>query len=96
LSHKAVHNWIANVSVITEIRKWLRQHSKYFYAAGFIELVKRWNKCIATVLDVCTTEEQRPIVRFLWAKGLNAKDINKETYPVYVGKCLWLETEAFK
>jgi hypothetical protein len=51
---------------------------------------------MATVLDVSTTEEQRPIVRFLWAKGLNAKDINKEMYPVYVGKCLWLETEAFK
>jgi hypothetical protein len=22
-------------------------------------------------------------VRFLWAKGLNAKDINKEMFPVY-------------
>jgi hypothetical protein len=25
---------------------------------------------------------------FLWAKGLNAKDIHKEIYPVYGGKCL--------
>jgi hypothetical protein len=24
---------------------------------------------------------------FLWAKGLNAKDINKEMLPVYGGKC---------
>jgi hypothetical protein len=24
----------------------------------------------------------------LWAKGLNAKDINKEMFPVYGGKCL--------
>jgi hypothetical protein len=24
----------------------------------------------------------------LWAKGLNAKDIHKETFPVYSGKCL--------
>jgi hypothetical protein len=27
-------------------------------------------------------------VRFLWAKGLNAKNILKEMYPVYGGKCL--------
>jgi hypothetical protein len=25
---------------------------------------------------------------FLWAKGLSAKDINKEMFPVYGGKCL--------
>jgi hypothetical protein len=25
---------------------------------------------------------------FLWAKSLNAKDINKEMRPVYGGKCL--------
>jgi hypothetical protein len=24
----------------------------------------------------------------LWAKGLNAKDIHKEMFPVYDGKCL--------
>jgi hypothetical protein len=24
----------------------------------------------------------------LWSKGLNAKDIHKETFPVYEGKCL--------
>jgi hypothetical protein len=28
---------------------------------------------------------------FLWAKGLNAKDINKEMFPVYGGKCLSLK-----
>jgi hypothetical protein len=27
-------------------------------------------------------------VRYLWAKGLNAKDITKEMFPVYGGKCL--------
>jgi hypothetical protein len=26
--------------------KWLRQQSKYFCAAGFDSLVKRWDKCI--------------------------------------------------
>jgi hypothetical protein len=26
---------------------------------------------------------------FLWAKGLNAKDIHKEMFPVYGGKCFW-------
>jgi hypothetical protein len=30
----------------TELRKWLRQQSKDFYAAGFDALVKRWDKCI--------------------------------------------------
>jgi hypothetical protein len=29
----------------TEVRKWLRQKSKDFYAAGFDSLVKRWDKC---------------------------------------------------
>jgi hypothetical protein len=33
--------------VETEVRKWLRQQSRYFYAAGFDALVKRWNKCIS-------------------------------------------------
>jgi hypothetical protein len=43
---------------------------------------------MATVLKDCTTEEQSSVVRFMWAKGLNAKDILKEMCPVYVGKCL--------
>jgi hypothetical protein len=30
----------------TEVRKWLRQLSKHFYAAGFDALVKQWDKCI--------------------------------------------------
>jgi hypothetical protein len=44
---------------------------------------------IATVLEECTTKEQRFVVRFFfwWAKGLNAKDI-KEMFPVYDGKFL--------
>jgi hypothetical protein len=32
--------------VETEVRKWLRQESVGFYAAGFDALVKRWDKCI--------------------------------------------------
>jgi histone-lysine N-methyltransferase SETMAR len=32
--------------VETEVRKWLRQQSKHFYAANFDALVKRWDKCI--------------------------------------------------
>jgi hypothetical protein len=43
---------------------------------------------MVTVLEECTNEEQRSVVRFLWAKGLNAKDIHKEMFPVYGGKCL--------
>jgi hypothetical protein len=47
---------------------------------------------MATVLEGCATEEQRSVVRFFWAKGLNAKDIHKEMCPVYGGKCLSRKT----
>jgi hypothetical protein len=40
------------------------------------------------VLEGCTTEEQTSVVLFLWAKGLNAKDIKKEMFPLYSGKRL--------
>jgi hypothetical protein len=43
---------------------------------------------MATVPEEYTTEEQRSVVRFMWAKGLNAKDILKEMFPVYSRKCL--------
>jgi hypothetical protein len=36
----------------------------------------------------CNTKGQHSVVHFLWAKGLNAKDIHKETFPIYGGKCL--------
>jgi hypothetical protein len=43
---------------------------------------------MVTVLEECTNEEQRSVVNFfLRAKGLNAKDIHKEMFPVYGGKC---------
>jgi hypothetical protein len=38
---------------------------------------------VATMLQGYTTEEQRSVVRFLWAKY-----IHKEMFPVYGGKCL--------
>jgi hypothetical protein len=40
------------------------------------------------VPDACTTEEERSVGRFLWTKGLNAKDISKEMLSTYGGKCL--------
>jgi hypothetical protein len=40
------------------------------------------------MLKDCATEEQSSFVRSLWAKGFNKKDIHKEMYPVYSGKCL--------
>jgi hypothetical protein len=54
LSRKAVHNWVekfcqgrSKVSDDeTEVRMWLRQQSKYFYAAGIDALVKRRDKFI--------------------------------------------------
>jgi hypothetical protein len=43
---------------------------------------------MATVLEECTTEQQRSVVRVLCAKELNAKDIHKEIFHVYGVKCL--------
>jgi hypothetical protein len=43
---------------------------------------------MTTMTEESITEEQRSVVRFLWSKGLNAKDIHKEMFPVYGGK--WL------
>jgi hypothetical protein len=43
---------------------------------------------MVTVLEECTTEEQRSVVRFLWVKGLNIKYNHKEIVSVYSGKCL--------
>jgi hypothetical protein len=31
---------------------------------------------------------ERSVVRFLWARGISMKDIHKEMFPVYGGKCL--------
>jgi hypothetical protein len=46
---------------------------------------------MATVLEDYTTESQHTVVRFLLAKGLNAKGIHKEMFPVCSGKCLSLK-----
>jgi hypothetical protein len=41
-----------------------------------------------TVLEGCNTKEQRSAVHILWAKGLDTRDLHKEVFPVYGGKCL--------
>jgi hypothetical protein len=55
LSRKAVHKRYVEIrgerfvdfeEVEMEVRKWLRQQSKHFYAAGCDALVIRWDKCI--------------------------------------------------
>jgi hypothetical protein len=44
---------------------------------------------MVNVLEEYTTENQPSVVLFfLWAKGLNVKDIHTEFFPVYGGKCL--------
>jgi transposase-like protein len=43
---------------------------------------------MATGLEEYPTKEQWSVMRFLWAKGLSAKDIHKEMFIVYRGKCL--------
>jgi hypothetical protein len=39
-------NSLKEEEIEMEVRKWLRQQSKDFYAAGFDPLVKQWDKCI--------------------------------------------------
>jgi hypothetical protein len=51
LWRKALHNWLEkrfadDEEVEIKVRKWMRQQSKDFYAAGFDALVKRWEKCM--------------------------------------------------
>jgi hypothetical protein len=51
---KAIHNLVEkrgnrfadDEEAETEMRKWLKQQLKDFYAADFNALVKRWDKCI--------------------------------------------------
>jgi hypothetical protein len=43
---------------------------------------------MATMFEGYTTEELRSLMRFFVVKRLNAKDILKEIFPVYGGKCL--------
>jgi hypothetical protein len=47
---------------------------------------------MTTILEECSTEEQRSVEHLLWAKEINAKDIHKEMSPVYGGKCLSRKT----
>jgi transposase-like protein len=43
---------------------------------------------MAAPLKTCTTIEQRGVVRFLWAKGMAAKDIHNEMLPTFGEHCL--------
>jgi histone-lysine N-methyltransferase SETMAR len=45
-NHLGDKRFVDDGEVKTEVRKWLRQQSKDFYAAGFDALLKRWEKCI--------------------------------------------------
>jgi hypothetical protein len=45
---------------------------------------------MATVLEKCIAEVYRSVVRLFWAgegKRLTSKDVHKEMFPVYGGKC---------
>jgi hypothetical protein len=65
--------------------------SSTFYVADAHAHVQRLVSVVEmmTVLEESITEQQSSVVFFyLWAKGLNAKDIRKEMFPAYGGKCL--------
>ena len=42
---------------------------------------------MAAPLNTCTIIEQSGVVRFLWAKRMAAKDIDKEMLPIYGEHC---------
>ena len=39
-------------------------------------------------MSTCTKIEQRGVVRFLWAKNMETKDIHREMLPMYGEHCL--------
>jgi hypothetical protein len=43
---------------------------------------------MATVLEDCIAEKQRSVVRFFTGKRTLRKEITKEMFPVFGGKCL--------
>jgi histone-lysine N-methyltransferase SETMAR len=43
-NHLGAKRFADDEEVETEVRKWLRQQSKDFYATGFDAMVKRWDK----------------------------------------------------
>jgi hypothetical protein len=43
---------------------------------------------MVAALNTYTMIEQRGVVRFLWAKNMDAKDIHKEMLPMYGEHCL--------
>jgi hypothetical protein len=48
---------------------------------------------MAAPMNTCTTIEQRGVVRFLWAKNMEAKDIHiQEMLPYHMGSisCMWI------
>jgi hypothetical protein len=53
----------------------------YDYVSGVHEHIQR-------LVSVVRMVNVRSVVRFLWIKRLSAKDIHKEMFPVYGGKCL--------
>jgi hypothetical protein len=52
-------------------------------------------RLVSVVKMATVLEDQRTAFRyecFLWTQGLNGKDIHKEIFPVYDGKCLSRKT----
>jgi hypothetical protein len=48
---------------------------------------------MAAPLNTCTTIEERGIVRFLWAKNMDAaKDIHKEMISITIGMRMTVQT----
>jgi hypothetical protein len=43
---------------------------------------------MATVLEAVLPKNNVLLCAFLWGKELNVKDIQKEIFPIYGGKCL--------
>jgi hypothetical protein len=74
-----MHHWVAAQSSFMRVQV----ADAHAHVQKLVSVVK-----MATVLEGCTTEEERSVVRFLLAKGVNAKNVRKEMFPVYGGKCL--------
>jgi hypothetical protein len=43
---------------------------------------------MVTVLEECTAEEQRSVVRYFAGNTTQCKSVHNEVFPAYCGKCL--------
>jgi hypothetical protein len=71
-----MYHWVAAQSSFMRVKV----ADAYAHVGKLVSVVK-----MATMLEKYTTEERRSVVRFLWAKGVNARMFVKKCFLFTVG-----------